>query len=114
MLFILFFVLSKVENSFIKILKNTYMFKLRQRTIIETLLIVACIALIVYFMPRDTNFNYHFSVNTPWSYGQLMSDFDFPIYKSSEKVEAERDSLFKQFQPYFYMDSSATEKAIIA
>ena len=88
------------------------MFKLRQRTIIETLLIVACIALIVYFMPRDTNFNYHFSVNTPWSYGQLMSDFDFPIYKSSAKVKAERDSLYKQFQPYFNMDSSATEKAL--
>ena len=88
------------------------MFKLRQRTIIETLLIVACIALIVYFMPRDTNFNYHFSVNTPWSYGQLMSDFDFPIYKSSAKVKTERDSLYKQFQPYFNMDSSATEKAL--
>lgn len=88
------------------------MFKLRQRTIIETLLIVGCIALIVYFMPRDTNFNYHFSVNTPWSYGQLMSDFDFPIYKSPEKVKAERDSLFKQFQPYFNLDSSVAEKAL--
>ena len=88
------------------------MFKLRQRTIIETLLIVSCIALIVYFMPRDTNFNYHFSINTPWSYGQLMSDFDFPIYKSDEKVEAERDSLLKNFQPYFNLDSSATEKTL--
>ena len=88
------------------------MFKLRQRTIIETLLIVACIALIVYFMPRDTNFNYHFSVNTPWSYGQLMSDFDFPIYKSKEKVKNERDSLLKNFQPYFNLDSSVTEKAL--
>ncbi len=88
------------------------MFKLRQRTIIESLLIVSCIALIVYFMPRDTNFNYHFSINTPWSYGQLMSDFDFPIYKSGEKVETERDSLFKQFRPYFNLDSSATDKAL--
>jgi putative nucleotidyltransferase with HDIG domain len=88
------------------------MFKLRQRTIIETLLIVGCIALIVYFMPRDTNFNYHFSINTPWGYGQLMSDFDFPIYKSDENVAAERDSLLKSFQPYFNMDSSATEKAL--
>ncbi len=88
------------------------MFKLRQRTIIETLLVVSCIALIVYFMPRDTNFNYHFSINTPWGYGQLMSDFDFPIYKSDFKVEAERDSLLKNFQPYFTQDSTATEKAL--
>ena len=88
------------------------MFKLRQRTIIETLLVVSCIALIIYFMPRDTNFNYHFSLNTPWSYGQLMSDFDFPIYKSKEMVQAEHDSLRKGFQPYFDMDSQITAQAL--
>ena len=88
------------------------MFKLRQRTILEALLIIACIALIVYFMPRDTKFNYHFSMNTPWTYGQLMSNFDFPVYKSEERVKAETDSLYRSFQPYFYMDSTIGENAL--
>ena len=88
------------------------MFKLRQRTIIEALLIVSCIALIVYFMPRDTKFNYHFSIDTPWSYGQLMSDFDFPIYKGNEEIKSERDSLRRNFQPYFDMDSQVTTEAL--
>ena len=88
------------------------MFKLRQRTIIETLIIVSCITLIVYFMPRDTNFNYHFSENTPWSYGQLMSDFDFPIYKRDENIKNERDSLYRNFRPYFNMDSVVTTEAL--
>ncbi|MBR5891128.1 MAG: HDIG domain-containing protein [Bacteroidaceae bacterium] len=88
------------------------MFKLRQRTILEALLIIACIALIVYFMPRDTKFNYHFSMNTPWTYGQLMSNFDFPVYKSEERMKAETDSLYRNFQPYFYMDSTIGENAL--
>ena len=88
------------------------MFKLRQRTIIETLLVISCIALIIYFMPRDTKFNYYFSLNTPWGYGQLMSDFDFPIYKSQEMIKTEHDSLRKSFQPYFDMDSQITVQAL--
>ena len=88
------------------------MFKLRQRTIIETLLVISCIALIIYFMPRDTKFNYYFSLNTPWGYGQLMSDFDFPIYKSKDMLQAEHDSLRKSFQPYFDMDTQITVQAL--
>ncbi|MBR5276598.1 MAG: HDIG domain-containing protein [Bacteroidaceae bacterium] len=88
------------------------MFKLRQRTILEAMLVIACIALIVYFMPRDTKFNYHFSLNTPWTYGQLMSNFDFPVYKSEERMKAETDSLYRNFQPYFYMDSTIGENAL--
>jgi putative nucleotidyltransferase with HDIG domain len=63
-------------------------------------------------MPRDTKFNYHFSINTPWTYGQLMSDFDFPIYKSDESIQAEQDSLYREFQPYFNIDSTISTNAI--
>ena len=86
--------------------------RLKQRTILETLLVIACISIIIYFMPRDTKFNYHFSINTPWTYGQLMSDFDFPIYKSDESIQAEQDSLYREFQPYFNIDSTISTNAI--
>ena len=86
--------------------------KFKQRTILETLLVIACISIIIYFMPRDTKFNYHFSINTPWTYGQLMSDFDFPIYKSDESIQAEQDSLYREFQPYFNIDSTISTNAI--
>jgi putative nucleotidyltransferase with HDIG domain len=74
--------------------------------------VIACISVIIYFMPRDTKFNYHFSINTPWTYGQLMSDFDFPIYKSDESIQAEQDSLYREFQPYFNIDSTISTNAI--
>ena len=86
--------------------------RFKQRTILETLLVIACISVIIYFMPRDTKFNYHFSINTPWTYGQLMSDFDFPIYKSDESIQAEQDSLYREFQPYFNIDSTISTNAI--
>ena len=86
--------------------------RFKQRTILETLLVIACISIIIYFMPRDTKFIYHFSINTPWTYGQLMSDFDFPIYKSDESIQAEQDSLYREFQPYFNIDSTISTNAI--
>lgn len=86
--------------------------RFKQRTILETLLVIACISAIIYFMPRDTKFNYHFSINTPWTYSQLMSDFDFPIYKSDESIQAEQDSLYREFQPYFNIDSTISTNAI--
>ena len=88
------------------------MIRFKKRNIIEALLTIACIGVIIYFMPRDTKFNYHFSLNTPWTYGQLMSDFDFPIYKSDEMIRAEEDSLYREFQPYFYLDSAISTNAI--
>lgn len=91
---------------------NNKMPRFKQRTILETLLVIACISAIIYFMPRDTKFNYHFSINTPWTYGQLMSDFDFPIYKSDESIQAEQDSLYREFQPYFNIDSTISTNAI--
>lgn len=71
-----------------------------------------CIGLIVYFMPRDRVFNYQFNINTPWSYGQLIATFDFPIYKSSEQIEWEKDSVYKNFVPYFVKDTTTIKKAL--
>ena len=88
------------------------MFKIKKRTILEALLTIACIGVIIYFMPRDTKFNYHFSLNTPWTYGQLMSSFDFPVYKSDDRIQAEKDSLFREFQPYFHLDSAISTNAL--
>ena len=88
------------------------MFRIKKRTILEALLTIACIGVIIYFMPRDTKFNYHFSLNTPWTYGQLMSSFDFPVYKSDDRIQAEKDSLFREFQPYFHLDSAISTNAL--
>ena len=42
----------------------------------------------------------------PWRYGLLTAPSDFPIYKTDAEVEAEKDSVLKNFEPYFRMDAT--------
>ena len=47
-------------------------------------LVIICIGLIVYFMPREKYTSYDFEPNTPWNHEQIISDFDFVVKKSSK------------------------------
>ena len=68
---------------------------------IKTVLVVASVVLIVWAMPREaSSLNYKVEVGKPWRYADLTAPFDFPVYKSEERVKAERDSLLKDFEPY--------------
>lgn len=78
----------------------------------QILTALLCIVAVIYFMPRDKVFNYHFSKDTPWAYSQLMASFNFPIYKSAEQMEAEQDSVRRNFAPYFAKDTTTYEIAL--
>ncbi|MDR0973999.1 MAG: hydrolase, partial [Prevotellaceae bacterium] len=80
--------------------------------LLKSLLFTATVAFIAYFLPRDGEFSYHFELNKPWQYGQLMATFDFPIYKDEAVVKHERDSLVSAFQPYYDLDISIQKEAI--
>ena len=64
------------------------------------------VSIISYFMPKEGKFNYEFELDTPWKYGLLQASFEFPIFKSEQQVQKERDSLLAQYQPYFTMDKN--------
>ncbi|MBR2319066.1 MAG: HDIG domain-containing protein [Bacteroidaceae bacterium] len=64
-------------------------------------LVIICIGLIVYFMPREKYTSYDFEPNTPWNHEQIISDFDFVVKKSSKVVTEEKDSIRNHFRPYF-------------
>ena len=68
-------------------------------TLVGTVLVV--VALLVYFLPRETKFGYEYEQGRPWRYNSLIATFDFPIYKTQKEVEAERDSALRQFQPFY-------------
>lgn len=72
-------------------------------------LAVAAIAIIVYFLPREQSYSYQFELDRPWKYGQLIADFDFPIYKDEKVVKQEQDSVMKQFRPYFTKEAEVTK-----
>ena len=84
----------------------------RFRIFQQTVTALLCISAVIYFMPRDRVFNYQFSLNTPWTYSQLMAGFDFPIYKSQQQMSAEQDSVRTNFAPYFVKDTTVFDIAL--
>lgn len=78
----------------------------------KALIFIATVTVIVYFMPRDTKFNYQFDIDKPWRYGQLMSTFEFPIYKSDAVVKHEQDSILRNFYPYYQLDKNVEREAL--
>ena len=67
---------------------------------------LAAVAIIVYFLPREGQFNYQFDINKPWKYGLLQASFDFPIYKGEDEVKQEQDSIMKGYHPYFQLSET--------
>ena len=69
--------------------------------LIRSGLIIATVAIIVWFMPRDSHNSFKIEKGRPWTYADMSAPFDFPVYKSDDVVKAERDSLMKLYEPYF-------------
>ena len=75
-------------------------------------LIIITVAIIVLMMPRSSQNNFKIEKGRPWIYNDLKAPFDFPIYKSDEAVKAERDSLMKQYEPYYILNSEVVGKQL--
>lgn len=81
-------------------------------TLIGTVIVV--VLLLVYFLPRETKFGYEYEQGRPWRYNSLIATFDFPVYKTSDEVKAERDSALSQFQPFYTEDVQIAQRQIAA
>lgn len=92
----------------LKIVKDLF----KKERLFKALIFIVTVSFIIYFLPRDGKFNYHFDIDKPWRYGQLMATFDFPIYKSDEMVKKEQDSIMALFQPYYTLDKEVEKKNI--
>lgn len=81
-------------------------------TLIGTVIVV--VLLLVYFLPRETKFGYEYEQGRPWRYNSLIATFDFPVYKTADEVQAERDSALSQFQPFYTEDVQIAQRQIAA
>lgn len=92
-------------------------FKTNQRfsyknLIYKSLIFIATVSVIVYFLPNEGKFNYQVDINKPWKYGLLQASFDFPIYKNDIQVQKEQDSILADYQPYFQIDKEAEKNVL--
>ena len=91
--------------------KSTSKYRLKTRIYIPVLFILATL-LITYLFPRQGNFKYSFSEGRPWRYGLLTAPFDFPIFKSTQQLQQDQDSILVFYEPYYKIDNEAQTEAI--
>ncbi len=75
-------------------------------------LFILSIAALSAMFPKEGKFRYEFQRGKPWMHETLVAPFDFPIYKTDEVLEKERDSLMSEFQPYFTLDTTVLNEQI--
>ena len=68
-------------------------------------LVIVTVIVIVWFMPRETHKNFKIELGKPWRYADLTAPFDFPVYKSEAQLKAQYDSVLRDYEPYYIMNS---------
>jgi len=63
-------------------------------------------------MPRTAKFNYDYKKGTPWPYETLISQFDFPILKTEEQIQEERDQAGTIVVPYYRFSDEVTSTVV--
>lgn len=66
--------------------------------------------LILFFMPKGNKFKYEFTQGQPWMHEDLLTPFDFPIYKTEAESQEERRKITEQSLSYFILDSLSNSK----
>ena len=69
-------------------------------------------AVLVLLMPRTAKFNYDYKKGTPWPYETLVSQFDFPILKTEDQIQAEREEAGASVIPYYRYSDEVVSTAV--
>ena len=73
---------------------------------------IVYMAVLVFLMPRAAKFEYEYKSGSPWKYDSLVSEFDFPIYKTEEQLMRERVEAETNAVPYFRYSDNVTSRCV--
>ena len=76
-------------------------FRFIRRHIRVILLYIISIVIVCILFPRGGKFPYEFQMGKTWGHDDLFAPFDFPILKTKQELDAERDSLLKNYVMYY-------------
>ena len=77
--------------------------------IYKAFIFIVVIIVIVYMLPKEAKFNYEFTLGRPWKYETLIAGQDFPIVKSQEIIDKEKEELKREVRPYFVYNEKLTK-----
>ncbi len=70
----------------------------------RVLFILVCTAILVLFIPRSGVNSLEYTLGEPWDRSPLIAQESFPVFKSDQMLDKEKDSLKRYYEPYFHID----------
>ena len=67
----------------------------------RVLLVIVAVVVIVWAMPHDKSSIFHVEQGKPWMYAEFTAPFDFAVLKSDDVIKHERDSVMREYEPYY-------------
>lgn len=67
--------------------------------------------IITFLFPREARFRYEYQQGKPWQHKDLVAPFDFPVHKTKDELEADRQRVKDQIKLYYRRDSLAMRTA---
>ena len=83
-----------------------------QSFIYKVILFLITIFCLVYLFPRSGGFKYNYQTGKPWPYETLLAPFDFPIAKSEEELNDERQAVAQESPLIFTRDTLAEQRSL--
>ncbi len=73
------------------------------------------VAAVMFLLFTDrNNFRYRYQVGSPWNYETLTATFDFPVLKSEDQLQMEREQKSEQLTDCYRYDGSVIERVLAA
>lgn len=69
-------------------------------------LLGACLAFIVWMLPRPGKTGYRYELGKPWEHEDLIAPFDFAVYKSVSEISEEQMAI-REHTPLYYIESDS-------
>ena len=85
-----------------------------QAAIYRAFLCLFTTAVVVYILPRGASFQYEIQEGKPWQYETLLAPYDFPIQKSKNELNSEREALEANIPRYFMYQDETVRKTLDA
>lgn len=89
-------------------IENVYVRNIATRTVLT----IISIAIIVLFLPRSQGKLFNYEEGQVWRYPALNAQVEFPVFKTEEALQKERDSVVRSYQPYFNMNENMEKEQI--
>ena len=83
-----------------------------QSLIYKVILFLITVFCLIYLFTRSGGFKYNYQTGQPWPYETLLAPFNFPIAKSEEELNAEREAVAQESPLIFTRDTLAEQRSL--